>query len=175
MATANITLWNRARHEELIEAVDRKPYKDTIKHCRGSHEVNFVDRPIRTDTRVPVHADARHDAHTYTEPQAGPFDTTLAEWTRRRAVPRQRATIETKTVITRQTFVEPLNITVTNNRRAPVHRRLGVLRFDPLRGRRHNAPTIIIPADTTIRQIDVPQADVPQADLPQVDLEENWE
>jgi hypothetical protein len=176
MATANVTLWNRARHEELIEAIDRKPYKDTTIRCRGSHRVNFVDRPIRTDTRVPVHADAHHDAHTYTEPQTGPFDTTLAEWIRRRAVPRQRATIETKTVITRQTFVEPLNVTVTNDRRAPVHRRLGVSRFDPMRGQRHNAPTTIVPTNDPVRQIDLPQADVTQADIQQPDLEEEtWD
>ncbi len=165
MATANLTLWNRARHDELIEALDRQPYRDTLLHCRGSHEVDHIDRPIATNARVPTPADAHHDAHTYAEPQTGPYEVCLAEWTRRRAVPRQKATVETRTVVTTRTFIEPITVTVTNDRRAPVQRRLGTQRFDPLqrngspRSQHRTEPVTAAPVEDAPRQEHAPPAD----------------
>jgi hypothetical protein len=161
MATANVTLWNRARHEELIEALNRQPYRDALLRCRGSHEIDRVDRPITTDTRIPTSADAHHDAHTYSEPQVGPFETALAAWTRRRAVPRQKATVETRTVITTRTFVEPLQVTIPNDRRSPAHRRTRTPRFNPIqRPTRHL--TTAAQAENETQQEPVPPADEEQ-------------
>jgi hypothetical protein len=158
MATANLTLWNRARHDELIEALNRQPYRDTLLHCLGSHEVDHIDRPTTTNVRVPMPADAYNEAHTYAEPQTGPFEACIAEWTRRR-VPRQKSTVETKTVVTTRTFVEPLTVTLTKDCRAPVQRRLGTQRFDPLKSPHRKEPVSTAPVEDGPRQEHVPPAD----------------
>jgi hypothetical protein len=157
MATANVTLWNRARHDELIEALDRQSYRDRLIRCRGSHEVDRIDRPITTDTRVPTPADAHHDAHTYSEPQTGPYEAAMAEWTRRRAVPRQKATMETRTVITTRTFIKPIQVTIPNDHRTPIQRRTRTPRFDPIR--RPSRQLTTAQAESEPRQEHVPPAD----------------
>jgi hypothetical protein len=46
--TANLTLWNRARHDELVEQLDRQMYRNTVVYAKGSHEPFQAGMPIYT-------------------------------------------------------------------------------------------------------------------------------
>jgi hypothetical protein len=88
--TANITLWNRARHDELIERLNRRLYRGTVLHCRGSHTPGRLDDPIFTAYRVPCPSDAPGDPYAYREPQHGDYTAHIQEHARRLLLHRSR-------------------------------------------------------------------------------------
>ncbi len=135
--TANLTLWNRARHDELVEQLNRQQYRNTTIYAKGSHEPYQAGKPIYTATRIPQAADRMHARDAYQEPQQGPHGPTLAAYTERRRTPQQRVHISVTTTTTRRLHIEPVRVNATPESatrrviRAPVHNRLRHTPYPP--------------------------------------------
>ncbi len=109
---ANLTLWNRARHDELVEYLDPRPYGNIILYSKGSHVEYEPSSPVYNDERIPSTKDRRPHHYTYEEPQVGDTRSVLQAWTSRSRTPQQRRVYEKTVTVIRRQHIEPLQVTV---------------------------------------------------------------
>ncbi len=113
---ANLTLWNRARHDELVEYLDRRPYGNVVLYSKRSHVEYEPTQPVITDEHVTSTKDRRPHFYTYEEPQVGDAQSMLQAWTMRRRTPKQRRVYEKTVTGIRRQHTEPLHTNVPHAR-----------------------------------------------------------
>ncbi len=176
--TANLTLWNRARHDELVEQQDRQMYRNTVVYAKGSHEPFQAGKPIYITYRVPQTADRIHARDAYVEPQQGPHGPILTAYTERRRIPQQRVHVQVTTVTTRRMHIELMRIVAAHDTasrqvdRTPVHNRL---RYKPFQ---QTSTTPLSQPHTATAEKPNPETEAAEAikaiaEAP--DAEENWD
>jgi hypothetical protein len=70
--------------------MNRRLYRGTVLHCRGSHTPGGLNDPIFTAYRVPCPSDVPGDPYAYREPKHGDYTVNSREYARRLRLYRSR-------------------------------------------------------------------------------------